>query len=283
MKTYHTHLNKPAALLALGAVFSAATASAQIVTYVEDFEDTRSGGTLNDGQVIYSTFSDWGATGVVPGNQTITVDKSAPSNAFTPTSGSALFYDDNDSTTGGNLRFKMEQNENSAGDLADAVTTFSFDYYNVDNQQSMRVLVGDSGGLNKLSLEIFRPAGTVGQIFNGNQFVAATDGGDNWLKKNRWYRYALTIDSAADTYDLSILEAGNTTARYDVTGLPIRNANGTAADLGTITQIEFTPFDGSGIGHEAYLDNFAITQVPEPSAATLLLGLAVLGLAIRRR
>ena len=277
-------MKKPIVLFTLATICAGAALDGAVVIS-EDFSTNKNGFTVADGTVIYSTYSRWGATGVNDPGQTITATTSAPSNAFTPTSTHALFYDDNTASGAANLRLKLENNTGGAVDpFTDDPLTISFDYYNVANAQTMFLFVGDSSGLNKLGLELFRPAGTVGQVYNGATILTATDGGNNWLNKNTWYRYILTIDNQLDTYDLSIFEAGNSTARYDYSGLNIQPAFGTDSDLGTITQIELQPFgNASGTGHEAYFDNLEITQVPEPATVALYAGFLALGLVMYRR
>lgn len=232
-------------------------------TPTEDFEDNENAGAVSDGQLVYALFSDWGGTGITA-DQKLSVSTAAPANAFMPSSGHALFYEDNDTVATGALRLQKQSNDNNTGLIAaaDALTTFTFDFRYVAGNaiQNMHLLVGDADSLNTLFLELYKGTGDTGQIFNSNDGVAV-DGGASTLNKDTWYRYELIINSQTDSYDLTVTEAGSATATYAVSDLPIKNSSGVVQDLGAITRVEFTTFDGVGkSGYQAYFDNFNLIQ-----------------------
>ena len=110
----------------------------------------------------------------------------------------------------------------------------------------------------------------------------------NWpgVTVNTWYRFTLTVDVAADTYDLRLQSLADASLDTTTTGIAFNNAQ---AEIDSIRFWFNTGQNGSG---EYALDNILIsddagdlnfTVIPEPAALPAGLLLATIAAGRRRR
>ncbi|QEG22894.1 PEP-CTERM sorting domain-containing protein [Mariniblastus fucicola] len=155
----------------------------------------------------------------------------------------------------------------------------------------------ENGGDDHLSLN--------NGLEGGVNFTVTNTSGTDWNLETFHFDLGSTRPGSADTWTLSVVSGGLTAGAVGSGGPGANGGSATAAwndyDQSLTGLADFTLADGESVeflldfvkdstqgpsGHHTYIDNFAITgsvsAVPEPTSLAIL-GLAGLGLAIRRR
>jgi hypothetical protein len=127
-----------------------------------------------------------------------------------------------------------------------------------------------------------------GDVTNPNRGINLTMSTTSGVVVDTWYRFTVTIDLAADDYDLRLQSLADNSVDTTTTGIAFQAAQ-TELD---IVRFWFNTGSAGGLGDYA-LDNILVTTdsndlnftvIPEPSAFALgMIGTLTLGLLRRRR
>jgi hypothetical protein len=194
----------------------------------------------------------------------------------------------------GAARFESGAGTNSAANTANfhrsmssTFTTgiFSVDYHfrveQMANNRSMVLYAGSNGGAQQSSLIQITHSTIDGSFslggFNGNGIggITLVDSGQD-LTANTWYKLSAMLDLDTQTWDLLLDDnevlsnlgfRHNTSAALD--WIQINVDRGNSAAVGALGQI-------------AYADSILVSQVPEPSALSLI-GIGVICVMAKRR
>ena len=114
-----------------------------------------------------------------------------------------------------------------------------FDYLGIDTTELHNLQVGD------------------GDLMTANRGINLTMSTTAGVTEGEWYRFTLTIDGAADTYDLRLQSLGNTAVDTTTTDLPFFNSQ---AELDILKFWFNTGTNGNG---QFDLDNILLTTDPD--------------------